>query len=138
MKEKEDLILNAEAEGLELEYDLFSAVRDAMKIHIRQIQQLASVLSELDVLLSFATVSEKQNYVKPTFHDSKGLEIKNGRHPVVEKMMDHSLYVPNSCILTGRCKYAAHNWTEYVREEYIYASSGTHCRDGANWLLCSL
>ncbi|AOV08202.1 DNA mismatch repair protein MutS [Sporosarcina ureilytica] len=99
LKEKEDLILNAEAEGLELEYDLFSQVRDQLKPYIPEVQQLASVLSELDVLLSFAEVAEKRNYVKPVFHDSKALEIKNGRHPVVEKMMDHSLYVPNSCIL---------------------------------------
>ena len=83
--------MNAEAEGLELEYDLFSTVRDEMKAYIRQIQHLASVLSELDVLLSFSTVSENQNYVKPSFHEGKALEIKNGRHPVVEKMMDHSL-----------------------------------------------
>lgn len=100
LKEKEELILNAESEGLELEYTLFSTIRDEMKAHIRQIQHLASILSELDVLLSFATVSENQNYVKPTFHDGISLEIKNGRHPVVEKMMDHSLYVPNSCKLT--------------------------------------
>lgn len=100
LKEKEDLILNAEAEGLELEYRLFSTVRDSMKTHIRHIQHLASVLSELDVLLSFAAVSEKRNYVKPVFHDGKALEIKNGRHPVVEKMIDHSLYVPNNCKLT--------------------------------------
>ncbi|MFJ7933216.1 DNA mismatch repair protein MutS [Sporosarcina sp. NPDC096371] len=99
LKEKEDLILNAEAEGQELEYRLFSSVRDEMKMHIRQIQHLASVLSELDVLLAFATVSEKRNYVKPVFHEGIALEIKNGRHPVVEKMMDHSLYVPNSCKL---------------------------------------
>ena len=100
LKEKEDLILNAEADGQELEYRLFSAVRDSMKTHIRRIQQLASVLSELDVLLSFSTVTEKRNYIKPVFHDGKALEIKNGRHPVVEKMMDHSLYVPNNCKLT--------------------------------------
>ncbi|MCM3742908.1 DNA mismatch repair protein MutS [Sporosarcina luteola] len=100
LKEKEDLILNAEAEGQELEYSLFCAVRDEMKDHIRRVQQLASVLSELDVLLSFAEVSEKQRFVKPQFHDGRALEIKNGRHPVVEKMMDHSLYVPNSCTLT--------------------------------------
>ncbi|HJF31793.1 MAG TPA: DNA mismatch repair protein MutS [Sporosarcina psychrophila] len=100
LKEKEDLILNAEAEGQDLEYQLFSTVRDAMKTHIRHIQHLASVLSELDVLLSFAAVSEKRNYVKPVFREGKALEIKNGRHPVVEKMMDHSLYVPNSCKLT--------------------------------------
>ncbi|WP_186671176.1 DNA mismatch repair protein MutS [Sporosarcina sp. BP05] len=100
LKEKEDLILNAEAEGLDLEYQLFSTIRDSMKTHIRHIQHLASVLSELDVLLSFAAVSEKRNYVKPVFHDGKALEIKNGRHPVVEKMIDHSLYVPNNCKLT--------------------------------------
>ena len=100
LKEKEDLILNAEAEGQDLEYQLFSTVRDAMKTHIRHIQHLASVLSELDVLLSFAAVSEKRSYVKPVFREGKALEIKNGRHPVVEKMMDHSLYVPNSCKLT--------------------------------------
>lgn len=101
LKEKEDLILNAESDGLELEYDLFSAVRESMKMHIRQVQQLASILSELDVLLSFAIIAEKQNYVKPTFHESIGLEIKNGRHPVVEKMMDQSLYVPNNCVMTN-------------------------------------
>ena len=100
LKEKEDLILNAESQGLELEYELFSTIRDSMKVHIRKIQSLASVLSELDVLLSFSTVSENQNYVKPVFHNGKSLEIKNGRHPVVEKMMDHSLYVPNNCLLT--------------------------------------
>lgn len=100
LKEKEDLILNAEAESLELEYALFSQVRDQLKPYIPEVQQLASVLSELDVLLAFADVTEKRNYVKPVFHNSKALEIKNGRHPVVEKMMDHSLYVPNSCTLS--------------------------------------
>lgn len=99
LKEKEELILNAEAEGQDLEYNLFCAVRDELKTHIRRVQQLASVLSELDVLLSFSTVSEKYRFVKPEFHDGRALEIKNGRHPVVEKMMDHSLYVPNSCTL---------------------------------------
>lgn len=100
LKEKEELILNAEEAGLELEYNLFTTVRESMKVHIRKLQSLASVLSELDVLLAFATIAEKRNYVLPTFHDSTALEIKNGRHPVVEKMMDHSLYVPNSCKLT--------------------------------------
>lgn len=99
LKEKESIILNAEAESLELEYELFTQVRDSLKPHIAYVQALASVLSELDVLLAFAEVSEARNYVKPTFHEGRALEIKNGRHPVVEKMMDHSLYVPNSCML---------------------------------------
>ena len=100
LKEKEELILNAEAKGQELEYTLFCTVRDEMKTYIRRVQQLAGILSELDVLLSFAEVSEKHRFVRPEFHEGRALEIKNGRHPVVEKMMDHSLYVPNSCKLT--------------------------------------
>lgn len=60
LKEKEALILNAEAESLELEYDLFTEVRETLKPHIRDVQKLASVLSELDVLLAFADVAEKE------------------------------------------------------------------------------
>ncbi|WP_432355044.1 DNA mismatch repair protein MutS [Sporosarcina sp. A2] len=100
LKEKEELILSAESESLDLEYRLFAEIREQMKQGIEQIQQLASVLSELDVLLAFAEISEAQGYVKPIFSIDKALEIRNGRHPVVEKMMDHSLYVPNSCKLT--------------------------------------
>lgn len=100
LKEKEDIILNAEAESLALEYTLFTEVREMLKPHIRYVQALASLLSELDVLLAFAEVSEKRNYVQPSFHEGRALDIKNGRHPVVEKMMDHSLYVPNSCSLS--------------------------------------
>lgn len=100
LKETEELILNAESEGTDLEYTLFCDVRDTMKNHISRVQQLAGILSELDVLLSFSTVSEKYRFVKPQFHAGRALDIKNGRHPVVEKMMDVSLYVPNNCTLT--------------------------------------
>lgn len=99
LKETEELILNAESDGTELEYTLFCDVRDTMKQHISRVQQLAGILSELDVLLSFSTVSERYRFVKPEFHAGRSLDIKNGRHPVVEKMMDVSLYVPNSCTL---------------------------------------
>ncbi len=101
LKEKEELILSAESESLDLEYTLFAEVREQMKQGIEHIQQLASVLSELDVLLAFAEISESQNYVKPLFTEDQALDIRNGRHPVVEKMMDHSLYVPNSCKLAN-------------------------------------
>ena len=101
LKEKEELILSAESESLDLEYTLFAEVREQMKQGIEHIQQLASVLSELDVLLAFAEISESQNYVKPLFTGDQALDIRNGRHPVVEKMMDHSLYVPNSCKLAN-------------------------------------
>lgn len=100
LKEKEALILNAEEQGLELEYKLFVQLRDELKEFIPRIQQLASEISELDVYISFAIVSEKYRFVKPTFHEGKALKIVGGRHPVVEKMLNKQLYVPNDCILT--------------------------------------
>ncbi|WP_153720362.1 DNA mismatch repair protein MutS [Sporosarcina cascadiensis] len=99
LKEKEELILNAEADSQTLETELFSAIRDQVKNDVQRIQRLASVISELDVLLSFAAVSEKNQYVRPEFHEGRALHIQTGRHPVVEKMMNHSLYIPNSCEL---------------------------------------
>lgn len=100
LKEKEALILNAEEQGLELEYQLFVQLRDELKQYIPRIQQLASEISELDVYISFAVVSEKYRFVKPTFHEGKALKIIGGRHPVVEKMLNKQLYVPNDCVLT--------------------------------------
>ena len=99
LKEKEELILNAEADSQTLELELFQAIREQVKGDVQRIQQLASVISELDVLLSFAKVSEKNQYVRPEFHAGRAVEIQEGRHPVVEKMMNHSLYIPNSCKL---------------------------------------
>lgn len=100
LKEKEAIILNAEEKSLELEYTLFTEIREKIKPFIPRIQQLASQISELDVFASFATVAENYQFVQPTFHDEQALKIVNGRHPVVEKMMNKSLYVPNDCILT--------------------------------------
>ncbi|AXH98773.1 DNA mismatch repair protein MutS [Sporosarcina sp. PTS2304] len=101
LKEKEELILNAEADSQTLEMDLFQHIRECVKADVKRIQQLATVISELDVLLSFAKVSEKNQYVRPVFHDGQAVAIENGRHPVVEKMMNHSLYIPNSCTLAA-------------------------------------
>ncbi|MEV9640161.1 DNA mismatch repair protein MutS [Mammaliicoccus sciuri] len=99
LKEKEELILNAEADGQILETNLFLAIREQVKEEVQRIQKLATVVSELDVLLAFAVVSERNRYIRPEFHDGRALDIQNGRHPVVEKMMNHSLYIPNSCEL---------------------------------------
>ncbi|EGQ27444.1 DNA mismatch repair protein MutS [Sporosarcina newyorkensis 2681] len=99
LKEKEELILNAEADGQILETNLFLAIREQVKEEVQRIQKLASVVSELDVLLAFAVVSERNRYIRPEFHNGRALDIQNGRHPVVEKMMNHSLYIPNSCEL---------------------------------------
>ncbi|MDN7244150.1 DNA mismatch repair protein MutS [Planococcus shenhongbingii] len=101
LKEKETLILTAEEESLHLEYELFVKIREEVKQYIGRIQQLASTLSELDVFMSFANVAEKYRFVKPAFNDSREISIIEGRHPVVEKMLNKQLYVPNDCVLTN-------------------------------------
>ncbi|QFF98616.1 DNA mismatch repair protein MutS [Psychrobacillus glaciei] len=100
LKEKESLILSAEDESLLLEYDLFTQLREEIKAYIPLVQKLAKQISELDVYISFAQVSEKHRLTKPNFHETNAMEIKEGRHPVVEKMMNNQLYVPNDCVLT--------------------------------------
>lgn len=100
LKEKEEIILTAQEKSLELEYELFTQIREKIKPLIPRIQQLASSISELDVYTSFATISERYQLIKPVFHEGRELKIINGRHPVVEKMMNKSLYVPNDCVLS--------------------------------------
>ena len=97
LKEKEALILEAEEKSTELEYDLFSAIREHVKEYIPRLQKLAKMVSELDVLQCFATISEERHYVKPTFSDEGRILLKEGRHPVVEKVMNSDQYIPNDC-----------------------------------------
>ncbi|MDQ0214698.1 DNA mismatch repair protein MutS [Oikeobacillus pervagus] len=99
LKEKEALILQAEEKSVDLEYDLFLQIREYVKNFIPRLQNLAKKLSELDVLQCFATISEMRHYVKPSFHQDRTLYIKDGRHPVVEKVMSSQQYVPNDCVM---------------------------------------
>ncbi|WP_020059058.1 DNA mismatch repair protein MutS [Bacillus sp. 123MFChir2] len=99
LKEKETLILEAEEKIVQLEYDLFTVLREEVKVFIPKLQQLAKIISELDVLQSFATVSEEEQFVKPTLTNKREIFIKDGRHPVVEKVLNGKLYVPNDCIM---------------------------------------
>lgn len=102
LKEKEKIILEAEEKSKALEYDLFIAIREEVKSYIHRIQELAKAVSEIDVLNAFAQVSEKYNYVKPAYHiDSQDILIKDGRHPVVEKVMNEQAYVPNDVELNN-------------------------------------
>lgn len=96
LKEKEKIILEAEEKSKALEYELFIAIREEVKTYIHRIQELAKAISEIDVLSAFAQVSEEYNYIKPNYHvDSQDILIKDGRHPVVEKVMNEQAYVPN-------------------------------------------
>ena len=97
LKEKETLILEAEEKSLALEYELFTKVRDEVKQYIDRLQLLAKTVATIDVLQSFATISEKYHYVRPLLtYDSRELILKDGRHPVVEKVLGQQTYVPNS------------------------------------------
>ncbi|WP_251547204.1 DNA mismatch repair protein MutS [Limosilactobacillus caecicola] len=99
LKEKEALILGAQEKSTALEYDLFVEVREQVKAAIERLQKLAGALSELDVLQSFAVVSEDYHFVRPQLNHDHQLMIKNGRHPVVEKFMGHQEYVPNDVLM---------------------------------------
>lgn len=97
LKEMEKLILEAEEKSVDLEYQLFLEVREQVKGSIDRLQRLAKSLSTVDVLQAFATVSERYQYVRPTLKAGNGeLHIKEGRHPVVEKVLGHQEYIPNS------------------------------------------
>lgn len=99
LKAKEALILGAQEKSTALEYDLFVGVRETVKQAINRLQSLAKALSELDVLQSFAVVSEDYHFVRPQMNQVHRLEIKNGRHPVVEKVMGYQKYVPNDVLM---------------------------------------
>ena len=99
LKEKEALILNAEEKIIELEYNLFIQIRDQIKYHIRDLQKISKIISEIDVLQSFSTVSEENRYVRPIFSDKGDIKIIEGRHPVVEKVLENKEYVSNDIIM---------------------------------------
>ena len=94
LKEKEAMILGAEEKIINLEYNLFIEIRDKVKEFIPRIQEVAHVVAEIDVLQSLATVSEENNYVRPKLIKERIIDIKDNRHPVVEKVLD-STFVPN-------------------------------------------
>ncbi|SEP59839.1 DNA mismatch repair protein MutS [Piscibacillus halophilus] len=98
LKEKERLILEANDKSVALEYDLFIDIRDQMKEYIPSLQLLADRISQIDVLLSFANISEENNYVRPQMVENHLVNIEDARHPVVEKVMEDE-FVPNSFYL---------------------------------------
>ncbi|SMC55996.1 DNA mismatch repair protein MutS [Papillibacter cinnamivorans DSM 12816] len=95
LKEMESTILTAHDKVVALEYELFTGVREAVAGAVHRIQKTASAVARLDTLASFAEAAGKNGYVMPEVDDSGLLEIREGRHPVVEKVLKGSLFVPN-------------------------------------------
>ncbi|MBO4807895.1 MAG: DNA mismatch repair protein MutS [Lachnospiraceae bacterium] len=99
LKELEDTILNAEDKLNALEYDIFCDVRDTIAGEIERIQKTAKALAKLDVYTSLAYVSEHNRYVRPKLNEKGIIDIKDGRHPVVEKMSSSDMFIPNDTYL---------------------------------------
>lgn len=99
LKELEDMILNAEDKLNTLEYDLFCKIRDAIAGEMERIQRTAKAVAKLDVFASLSLVSERNNYVRPKLNEKGLLDIKDGRHPVVEKMIDNDMFIANDTYL---------------------------------------
>lgn len=98
LKEKENLILNAEERLNSLEYDVFSSIKEEVKKYISSLQRVSNYIAYYDVMQSFATVAEESNFVKPTINEDGIVEIIGGRHPVVESVIDTE-YIDNDVIL---------------------------------------
>lgn len=98
LKEKENLILNAEEKIIDLEYQLFVEIKEEVKKYISKLQSIAKVISEIDCLQAFANVSTNYNYVRPNLIDERIINIIDDRHPVIEQVLETE-YVPNDIIM---------------------------------------
>ena len=101
LKDLEHEILSAQTRITALEYQLFCRLRDTVADRVRQVQAAAGSVARLDVLCSFAAVAVQNNYCRPSVDDSGAIDIREGRHPVVERMLKDSLFVPNDTAMNG-------------------------------------
>ena len=99
LKQLEDIIMGAEEKLVSLEYDLFCQVRDKIGAEVVRIQKTAKSIAGIDVFCSLSVVATRRNYVKPSINDKGVIQIKNGRHPVVEQMMRDDMFVANDTFL---------------------------------------
>lgn len=104
LKELEDMILGAEDKLYTLEYNLFCEVRDKIAEEVRRIQITAKAIAQIDVFSSMALIAERGGYVRPQINSQGVIDIKNGRHPVVEKMISNDLFVANDTFLDNNSK----------------------------------
>ena len=101
LKELEDTILGSEDRLTSLEYELFKAVRDHLAENVARIQRTAKAIAKIDVFASLALVASRNNYCKPKINESGIIDIKNGRHPVVEKMITNDMFIDNDTYLNN-------------------------------------
>lgn len=99
LKEMEDVILGAEDKLVQLEYELFRQIREQIGENVVRIQKTAKAIAKADVFASLALVSEQNHYCRPKLNESGKIDIKGGRHPVVEKMITNDMFIANDTFL---------------------------------------
>lgn len=102
LKELEDTILNAEDKLFTLEYDVFVSIRNEIENNLERIQKTAKAIAALDVIASLAIVAEQNHFVCPHINNKGVINIKGGRHPVVEKMLDNNMFIDNDTFLDNK------------------------------------
>ena len=98
LKEKEALILNAEEKIIEIEFNLFLEVKEEIRKEINNLQDIADNISDIDALISLSNVADSYNLVRPELIDERRIEIKDGKHPVIERV-SNTEYVPNDIMM---------------------------------------
>ena len=101
LKEKENLILNAEEKLNNLEYDIFCKIKEEVKRYISKLQKASAKIAYYDVMQSFATIAEEHNFIKPTINENSTVEIIKGRHPVVESVISTE-YIDNDIVMNEK------------------------------------
>ena len=117
LKELEDTILNAEEKLQTLEYDIFCEIRDSIAQEIERIQKTAKAIARLDVFCSLSLVAERNRYVRPKLNEKGVIDIKDGRHPVVEQMIDKDLFIANDTFLDNGKKHMIHHHRPRIWQE---------------------
>ena len=104
LKDLEDLILGAEDKLYALEFELFSDIREQVGAEVVRIQRTAKAVAALDVFASLALVAQRNNFVRPKINETGLIDIRNGRHPVVEQMIENDMFIPNDTYLDNHKK----------------------------------
>lgn len=104
LKELEDVILGAEDKLFSLEYELFCDIRDTIAKEVQRIQRTAKGIAKIDVFTSLAYVSERNRFIRPVINEEGTIDIKDGRHPVVEQMITGDMFVANDTYLDNKEK----------------------------------
>ena len=102
LKELEDIILGAEDKLVALEYEIFKDIRDKIAAEVLRIQKTAKAVAGIDVFSSLALVAERNHYCRPSMNEKGIIDIKNGRHPVVEKMINNDMFIANDTYLDNK------------------------------------